>query len=110
MAGHWAAAGLPVQELPSRIAAATAAERVFGYAEAAAHWQRATELCQLLRDDGEVAALSLHEIYLRALDALEMAGEIELARTFAEDAYQRFASYRDNSARAPEGGPGRALY
>ena len=46
VAGHWAAAGRPAEELPARVAAAAAAERVFGYAEAAAHWQRAIELCQ----------------------------------------------------------------
>ena len=34
-AGHWQAAGRPAEELPARVAAAAAAERVFGYAEAA---------------------------------------------------------------------------
>ena len=48
VAGHWQAAGDPAAELPARIAAAEAAERVFGYAEAAAHWQRAIELGQVL--------------------------------------------------------------
>jgi DNA-binding CsgD family transcriptional regulator len=46
VAGHWQAAGNPAAELPARIAAAEAAERIFGYAEAAAHWQRAIELGQ----------------------------------------------------------------
>jgi hypothetical protein len=46
VAGHWQAAGRPAEELPARVAAAQAAEQVFGYAEAAAHWQRAIELCQ----------------------------------------------------------------
>ena len=49
VAGHWQAAGNPAGELPARVAAAEAAERVFGYAEAAAHWQRAIELGQALR-------------------------------------------------------------
>src|SRR6516165_2061388 len=44
VAGHWQAAGRPAGELPARVAAAKAAERVFGYDEAAAHWQRASEL------------------------------------------------------------------
>ena len=44
VAGHWQAAGRPAEELPARIAAAEAAERVCGCAEAAAHWQRAIEL------------------------------------------------------------------
>ena len=32
------------------MAAAGAAERVFGYAEAAVHWQRAIELCHAMPD------------------------------------------------------------
>ena len=44
VAGHWAAAGRAAEELPARVRAAEAAERVFGYAEAARHWQRAIEL------------------------------------------------------------------
>jgi predicted ATPase len=46
VAGHWAAADRAAEELPARVAAAEAAERVFSYAEAAVHWQRAIELCQ----------------------------------------------------------------
>ena len=46
VAGHWQAAGRPAEELPARVAAAEAAERVFGYAQAAEHWQRASELGQ----------------------------------------------------------------
>ena len=43
-ADHWAAAGRDAEELPARLTAARAAEQVCGYAEAAAHWQRAIEL------------------------------------------------------------------
>ena len=46
IAGHWQAAGNPAEELHARMAAAKAAERVFGYAEAAAQWDRAIELCR----------------------------------------------------------------
>ena len=45
-ADHWAAAGRDAEELRARLTAARAAERVSGYAEAAAHWQRAIELCR----------------------------------------------------------------
>ena len=54
-AGHWAAAGRAAEELPARVAAAAAAERVFGYAEAAVHWQRAIELCQALPGAADTA-------------------------------------------------------
>src|SRR5258705_141232 len=46
VAGHWAAAGRAAEELPARVAAAGAAERALGYADAAAHWQLASELSQ----------------------------------------------------------------
>src|SRR5215469_3431637 len=43
-AEHWQAARRPASELQSRIAAARTAERIFGHAEAAIHWQRAISL------------------------------------------------------------------
>ena len=50
VARHWAAADRAAEELPARVAAAGAAERVFGYAEAAVHLRRAIELCQATPD------------------------------------------------------------
>lgn len=100
VAGHWAAAGRPEQELSARLAAATAAERVFGYAEAATHWQRAIELCQHVPHGSRAAGLSLPRLYVRAIDALELSGEVQQARVFAEDAYRRFASDPDRATAA----------
>ena len=100
VAGHWAIAGRPGQELRARVAAAMAAERVYGYAEAAAHWQRAIELCQPMPDGGEAQGLKLPGIYLRAIDALEIAGEMEQACMLAEDAYRRFARHPDRATAA----------
>jgi DNA-binding CsgD family transcriptional regulator len=100
VAGHWAAAGHQEQELSSRVAAAAAAERVFGYAEAAAHWQRAVELCQRVPHGSQTAGLSLPRLYVRAIDALELSGQVQHARAFAEDAYQRFASDPDRATAA----------
>ena len=48
-----------------------AAERVFGYAEAAAHWERAIELCQALPAAAGTAGASLPQLYLRAIDAAD---------------------------------------
>jgi len=59
VAGHWQAAGQPAQELPARVVAAEAAERVFGYAEAAVHWQRAIELCRAQRSATRPGAAQL---------------------------------------------------
>jgi len=100
VAGHWAAAGHPERELEARVAAASVAERVFGYAEAAVHWQRAIGLCEHLPRDAETAGLSLPRLYVRAIDALEVSGEVQQARMFAEDAYRRFADGTDRATTA----------
>ena len=91
MAGHWQAAGRPVEELPARVAAAEAAERVFGYAEAAVHWQRAIELAQAEPGAADAAGTDVPGIYVRAIDALYRSGDGEHAAEVAEEAYRRFA-------------------
>jgi DNA-binding CsgD family transcriptional regulator len=97
VAGHWQAAGLADEELPARFAAAGAAERVCGYAEAAAHYLRAIELCDTLpaanQDD-------LPGLYLRAIGALNWSGASVRASALAEEAYQRFAGHTDPAVAA----------
>ena len=100
VAGHWQAAGRPAQELPARVVAAEAAERVFGYAEAAVHWQRAIELCQAQPGAAQPGAASAGRIdepglYLRAIDALWWSGAGVRARLVAEEAYHRFGGHPD---------------
>ena len=92
-AGHWQAAGRPDEELPARMSAAKAAERVFGYAQAAAHWQRAIELAQVYRD--AATGIDLPRLYRRAIDALYLSGDNVRAGAIAEEAYQRFAGHPD---------------
>ena len=113
-AGHWLAAGRPDRELPARVAAGQAAERVFGYAEAAAHFQRAIALSRDLPGLGDQPAASalsgtgppgtsppgtgipgLPGLYVRAVDALSIAGDTERAEILAEEAYSRFAGHPD---------------
>jgi DNA-binding CsgD family transcriptional regulator len=100
VAVHWQAAGRPAEELPARIAAAKAAERVFGYTEAAAHWERAIELCQVLPGAGETAGVGLPQLYLRAIGAAERSGDTWHAGVLAEEAYQRFAGHPDPATAA----------
>jgi DNA-binding CsgD family transcriptional regulator len=103
VAGHWAAAGRPAEELPARVAAAGAAERVFGYAEAAAHWLRAIELCQASPAAGEAARLAgiyVPRLYVRAVDALALSGDGVRAGAVAEEAYRRFADHPDHATAA----------
>ena len=103
VARHWAAAGNAAEELPARVAAAGTAERVFGYAEAAVHLQRAIELCQAAPDFAGAARASrvtLPQLYVRAIDALERSGDVERAREVAEAAYRQFADHPDPATAA----------
>jgi DNA-binding CsgD family transcriptional regulator len=101
-AGHWAGAGCDAGELRARVKAAEAAERVFGYAEAAKHWHRAVELGHTLsstsRDD--VAGEDLPGWYLRAVDDLLVAGDSEQAGVLADEAYRRYAGHPDPATAA----------
>ena len=99
-AGHWQAAGKPAEELPARAAAAKAAERVFGYAEAAAHRQRAIELCQASPEVAAAAGIDVPRMYVRAIDALFNSGDSERAGVIAEEAYRRFADDPDPATAA----------
>jgi DNA-binding CsgD family transcriptional regulator len=94
-AGHWQAACRPAEELPARLAAAAAAERVFGYAEAAGHWRRAIELWPHVSDSARPEGMDLPRIYVRAIDALHLSGHGQQAGELAEEAYRRFAGHRD---------------
>ena len=95
VAGHWQAAGNPAGELPARLAAGAAAERVFGYAQAAVHWLRAIELCQAQSGIADAAGVDLPRMYVRAIDALQLAGDSAGAATVAEEACRRFARHSD---------------
>ena len=100
-ASHWAAVDRPGEELPARLAAAQAAERVFGYAQAAGHWQRAIELRQALPATAAGAAGGgLPGMYLRAIDAAVLSGDTQHAGVLAEEAYRRFAGHPDTATAA----------
>ena len=95
VAGHWQAAGRPAEELPARVAAAEAAERVCGCAEAAVHWQRAIELSEAEPDAAAAAGIDVPRLSVRAIDALYRAGDSVRAGLVAEEAYRRFAGHAD---------------
>ncbi len=99
-ARHWQAAGRPAEELPARVAAAGAAERVFGYAQAAVHWLRAIELCHAVPDVAVPASTEVPRMYVSAVDALEVSGNSERAAAVAEEAYRRFARHPDPATAA----------
>jgi DNA-binding NarL/FixJ family response regulator len=95
VAGHWAAAGCRAEELRAQMVAAGAAEGVFSYADAAAHWQRAIELGQAAPGAAGTVGGDLPRLYLRAIGALEISGAGERAGVLAEEAYRRFADHPD---------------
>jgi tetratricopeptide (TPR) repeat protein len=99
-AGHWAAAGRGDEELRARLAAADAAEQVFAYANAATHWQRAIELCPAEPDADLGDGIDVPHVYIRAVDALEAAGDRLRAGVVAEEAYRRFAHHPDPATAA----------
>jgi hypothetical protein len=95
IAGHWATTGRIAEELPARVRAAEAAERVFGYVDAAQHWQRAIKLFGLVPGSQRPAGIDLPRLYVRCLDALHTAGEYERFGALATEAYRRFAGHSD---------------
>jgi hypothetical protein len=101
-AGHWAAAGRAAEELSARVHAAEAAERVFGYAEAARHWQRAIELWVEVPNPEPPAGVDLPHMYLRAVHALHAAGD-DAYDVLVEEAYRRFADDPDAAVAASIG-------
>ena len=100
VAGHWQAAGRPAEEFPARVAAAQDAERVFGYAQAAAHWQRAIELGQAQPDAAAAAGIDVPRLSVRAIDAFLHSGDRVRAGLVAEEAYRRFAGHPDPATAA----------
>ena len=99
-ADHWAAAGRDAEELAARLTAARAAERVSGYAEAAAHWQRAIELAGADEAAAAAGQAELPGWYLHAIDARHLAGDAEGAGALAEQACRRFAGHPDPAVAA----------
>jgi len=100
VAGHWQAAGRPAEELQARVAAAGAAERVFGYAQAAAHWQRAVELAGAQPGAAAAAGIDVPRLSVRAIDAFFRAGDSARAGLAAEEAYRRFVGQPDPATAA----------
>ncbi len=100
VAGHWQAAGRPAEELQARVAAAQAAERVFGYAQAAAHWQRVIELAGAQPGAAAAAGIDVPRLSVRAIDAFFRAGDSARAGLAAEEAYRRFVGQPDPATAA----------
>lgn len=97
LAHHWQHAGAPERALTAIVAAAQAAERIRGYAEAHRHWLRAAELTAGVPAAARV--LPHPECLERAAEAAHLAGEHNDAVALLE---QRLAG---PSAPADHGAP-----
>lgn len=100
VAGHWAAADRPGDELRARLGAADAAERVLAYDEAAAHWLRAIELYREVPEQARPPRVELPRLYVQAMDALKASGDGIRAGEVAEEAFGLFADHPDPAVAA----------
>ncbi|MEV6491657.1 AAA family ATPase, partial [Actinoplanes sp. NPDC051633] len=100
VAGHWAAAGRPADELRATVAAAEAALQVFAFGQAADLWLRAIDLSQRLPDAAARLNLDPAGLHLSAIDALGCCGRREEAARLTEQTYHRFAAWPDRAIAA----------
>jgi ATP/maltotriose-dependent transcriptional regulator MalT len=95
IAGHWASAVRPMEELKWSVSAAETAGRVYDFKQAAHMWKRAIELYLELPEASEAISTDLATIHVRAIDALAASGESDEAMRLAEVSYARFQSVTD---------------
>jgi DNA-binding CsgD family transcriptional regulator/tetratricopeptide (TPR) repeat protein len=100
VAGHWAAAGRPAEELRASVAAAEAALQVFAFGQAADLWRRAIELSERLPDAAARLSLDPARLHLSAIYALSSCGRRSEADRLTEETYRRFAASPDRAVAA----------
>ena len=98
-ARHWQLAAEPAAALLASIEAGTGAERVFGYAEALAHFRRAIELWDLQAPDAGTTSLDQVELLTRAARAARWMGDSDGARDLCNRALESF-DHADDPLRA----------
>ncbi|MFN2608776.1 MAG: AAA family ATPase [Acidimicrobiales bacterium] len=86
LAHHWHQAGDAGRALPAAVAAAGAAERVYGFAESQRHYERALELWERVADAEARAGLDRLGLYERAAEAANLAGDHRRAVALARAA------------------------
>ena len=88
LAPHWAAAGRNKEAMAASVAAARAAQAVFGLAEALAHLERALALWEVVPDAGTLVGLDLAELCAWTSELAGLVGAapraVELARRAIE--------------------------
>jgi len=79
LAYHWDAAGQPDRALPAHLRAGREATRMFAFAEARRHYERALELWAVVDDAESVAGTTLTDLLERASDAAAFEGDYRAA-------------------------------
>jgi len=95
IAGHWAAAERPYDELRALMMAAESSRRVFSYSEAADLWLRVIRRGEALPDAMEQLDVDPARLRLTAIDALRACGRDIDASDLAEETYQEYAAHTD---------------
>jgi DNA-binding CsgD family transcriptional regulator len=86
LAHHWLAAGEPAPALVASVAAAEAAEQLFGFAEAEDHYLTALRLWDQVAGAGRKLRMSHSELSERTAAAAHLAGDHRRAAALATDA------------------------
>ena len=86
LAYHWYEAGDVGRALPAAIAAAGAAERVYGFAEAQRQYERALEIWGGIPDSAAGVGVDRVELFARAAEAANLAGDHRRAIALVEAA------------------------
>lgn len=100
LAYHWYEAGDPGRALPATVAAAVAAERLYGFAESRRHYERAIELWDRVADAPAAAGLDRLALYERAADTANLAGDHRRAVGLARAAIAEAGAVRAGAVRS----------
>ena len=95
IAGHWAAAGRPDEELRALVAAAESSRRMHAFSAAAELWLRAIPLAESIPDTIDRLDVDPARLRIKAVDALRACGRDSEAGALAEETYQAYAAHAD---------------
>ncbi len=100
IAGHWAAAERPDDELRALVAAAESSRRVYAFSEAAEFWLRAIGLAESRPGSIDRLEVDPARLRLKAVDALRACGRDTDAGALAEETYRDYGAHTDQELAA----------
>ena len=99
VAEHFAAVGVPVEELRWRARAAMRADSVYAPAQAAQQWRRVIALWDAVDRPEALIGIDLAEVYFHTANALENAGDGQTAAVVIGEAMARLLDGADDATR-----------